>query len=324
MEMINSLLLLRFKKESTAMKIDFDGIQAYVRIAELGGFNKAAADLHLTQTALTRRLQKLEAYLGVRLLDRTTRSVELTVVGREFLPQAQRMVKEMTTAFARLKDVSNLTSGNVTLAAIHTMAAYTLPTVIRKYVDRYPGNRIRMIDGSATEVRQAVLQGVAEFGVSIQLDRHPELVEVPILKEPFVLFCCEGHPFSRRKSVAWTDLSASELIMIGGQSVNRVLIDYQLTRKRISMESHYEVQHLSTAIGLVSAGVGVAILPFSSIQDGVQSAVCRVPLVAPVISRTLVLMRKKASTLSPAAKAFFELLTDELTPSVTLTRRPRV
>ena len=69
------------------MKIDFDGIQAFVLTAELGSFSKAAERLHLSQTALTRRMQKLEAYLGVRLLDRTTRSVQLTVVGRDFRRQ---------------------------------------------------------------------------------------------------------------------------------------------------------------------------------------------------------------------------------------------
>ena len=80
------------------MKVDFDGIQAFVAIAELGGFSRAAEQLHVTQTALTRRVQKLEAYLGLRLLDRTTRFVELTVVGREFLPQAKSIVNEMTAA----------------------------------------------------------------------------------------------------------------------------------------------------------------------------------------------------------------------------------
>ena len=74
------------------MKIDFDGIQAFVAIAELGGFSKAAEYLHVTQTALTRSLQKLEAYLDLRLLDRTTRYVELTAVGREFLPHAKLIV----------------------------------------------------------------------------------------------------------------------------------------------------------------------------------------------------------------------------------------
>lgn len=298
------------------MKIDFDGVQAFVLIAELGGFNKAADHLHLTQTALTRRLKKLETYLDVKLLDRTTRSIELTVVGREFLPQAQRLVSEMTTAFGRLKDVSRMTVGNLTLAVIPTMAAQTLPAVIKKYVDIHPGNRIKIIDGTASEVRQAVLDGQAEFGINIQMDRHPDLVEVPILKEPYMLFCRAGHPFSERKSVTWAELIATELIMIGGQSANRVLIDYQLTKKRISLLNHYEVQHLSTAIGLVSAGVGVAILPFSTIQADGQDEVRRISLVGPVISRTLALIRKKNTSLSPAANAFYELLTEELALSL--------
>jgi len=88
------------------MKIDFDGVQAFVVVAELGGFNRAARELHVSQTALTRRIQKLESYLGLKLLDRTTRRVELTAVGRDFLPQARAMVQEMTAAVERLKDMS--------------------------------------------------------------------------------------------------------------------------------------------------------------------------------------------------------------------------
>ena len=66
------------------MKIDFDGVQAFVVIADLGSFSRAAQHMHITQTALTRRVQKLETYLGLKLLDRTTRRVELTPIGREF------------------------------------------------------------------------------------------------------------------------------------------------------------------------------------------------------------------------------------------------
>ena len=80
------------------MKFDFDGVQAFVAVADLAGFGKAARELHITQTALTRRIQKLEAYLGLKLLDRTTRRVDLTAVGRDFLPQARSIVQEMTSA----------------------------------------------------------------------------------------------------------------------------------------------------------------------------------------------------------------------------------
>ena len=183
------------------MKIDFDGIQAFVLTAELGSFSKAAERLHLTQTALTRRMQKLEAYLGVRLLDRTTRSLQLTAVGREFLPQAARMVADMTAAVERLKDMSRLGRGSITMASIPTMAHHALPLVIRRYAQKYPSNRIRIIESGAFDVSRAVLNGQAEFGITLELERHADLLEEPVLQEPFMFFCREGHPLAGRSAI---------------------------------------------------------------------------------------------------------------------------
>ncbi len=212
------------------MKIDFDGIQAFVLVAELGGFSRAADHLHLTQTALTRRIQKLEAYLAVRLLDRTTRSVQLTAVGRDFLPQARRLVDEMTSAVERLKDMSRLGTGNVAIASIPTMAHHTLPEVIRTYIKEHPGNRIRIIESNASDVARAVLFDQAEFGITIQLERHADLVEEPVMREPFMFFCLDEHPLSNRKSVTWSELGEADLILVSGLSGNRALLDYQLAK----------------------------------------------------------------------------------------------
>lgn len=176
------------------------------------------------------------------------------------MPHAQRMVSEMTLAVSHLKDSSRLTKGSITIASIPTMANYTLPAVIRKYAECYPGNRILVIDASAQEVRDAVLRGQAEFGINIPLDRHPDLVEQPLLQEPFVFFCRQDHPFCQRQSVTRSDLRKAVLIVISGLSGNRSLLDYQLAMRRINASGVYEVQHLSTAIGLVAAGVGTAIL----------------------------------------------------------------
>jgi DNA-binding transcriptional LysR family regulator len=297
------------------MKIDFDGIQAFVLIAELGGFGKAAERLHLTQTALTRRIQKLESYVGVRLLDRTTRSVQLTAVGREFLPQAGRIVTDMTVAVGRLKDMSRLGQGNITMASIPTMAHHALPSVIRKYAKRYPGNRIRIVESGAFEVNRAVLHDQAEFGLTLELERHAELVEERVLREPFAFFCREEHPLGGRKAVTWKDLKEAELIMMSGLSGNRVLLDLHLARNRLSLNGAYEVEHLSTAIGLVSAGVGTAILPFSTIQVGTYPGVRRIPLVGPIIRRTVILIRRKGVSLSPATEIFYRMLAEQLAPA---------
>jgi len=294
------------------MKIDFDGFQAFVVIAEVGGFGKAAEHLHLTQTALTRRIQKLESYLGVRLLDRTTRSVQLTQVGREFLPQAARMVTDMTLAVGRLKDMSRLGKGNITMASIPTMAHHALPAVIERYAQRYPGNRIRIIESRAFEVTRSVLNDQAEFGITLQLERHAELAEEPVLQEPFMYFCREGHALGERASITWKDLKQEELIMVSGLSGNRALLDHQLARQRLNLTGAYEVEHISTAIGLVAAGVGTAILPASTVQEGTYPRVRRVALVVPVVKRTVTLIRRKGVTLSPASEIFYRMLAAQL------------
>lgn len=290
------------------MKIDFDGVQAFVVVAELGGFNKAARELHVTQTALTRRVQKLEAYLGLKLLDRTTRRVELTAVGREFLPQARAIVQEMTAAVEQLKDMSRRSTGHFTLACIPSMSSHLLPRVMRRYAELYPGNRIRLLDGSSHEVRNAVLGGQAELGIAVHGEKHPDLAESVLFADELVLLCRSPHALEERKSVPWSDLRDTELIGISSFTATRVFMDYQLAKQGIRLQGHYEVQHHATAINLVAAGVGSAILPSSAFEEGDRPGVRKIPLTQPTVKRKVSLLRTRHGGLSPAAQAFHDLL----------------
>lgn len=290
------------------MKIDFDGVQAFVLVAELGGFNKAAQALHITQTALTRRIQKLEAYLDVRLLDRTTRRVELTAMGRDFLPQARNIVQDMTSAVERLKDMSQRSRGNFTLACIPSMSSHVLPEVIRRYAARYPGNRIRLLDGSSHEVRDAVLGGQAELGIAVQSEKHGDLSETVLFSDPLTFICRTPHPLESRKSVTWNDMREADLIGVSSFMATRILMDYQLAKRGIRLHGNFEVQHHATAVNLVAAGVGSAILPSSTFQEGDRPGVRKIPLVEPTVKRKVVVLKLQRATLSPAAQAFAELL----------------
>lgn len=290
------------------MKIDFDGVQAFVAIAELGGFNKAAENLHVTQTALTRRIQKLESYLGLKLLDRTTRYVELTAVGREFLPQARAIVNEMTRAVDRLKDMSKNAKGSFTLACVPTMAAHILPNLIHRYAALFPNNRIRLLDATSYEVRDAVFSCRAEVGIGIHGEQHPDIVETPLFSDPLMFFCRESHPLSAMQSVTWSDMSGADLIVVSNLTATRIFMDYQLAKRGISLHGSYEVQHHATAISLVAAGIGCAILPDSTLKEGDRVGVRKIPLVSPVVKRNVILIQRKNTSLSPAAEAFCKLI----------------
>ena len=289
------------------MKVDFDGLQAFVCVAELGSFVKAAQQLHLTQTALTRRIQKLESLLDTRLLDRTTRKVELTTTGRDFLPQARHLVLDAQRTLERVRDKTRTGQGHFTLACVPSLTTHVLPQLIKAYVQNHPGNTLRLHDASSHDVRAAVLDGQAELGIAINGEPHAELEEIALFEDPLTLLCATPHPLQDRATVGWTDLQGVDLIVVSSFMATRMFLDYQLAQRGIRLSGHYEVQHHATAINLVAAGVGCAILPASTFENGDRPNVVKIPLTGPVVKRRVTLLRRKPASLSPAAEAFHAL-----------------
>lgn len=290
------------------MNVDILGLEAFLAIAQHGRFTKAARALHITQTALTRRLQHFEEALGVRLVERTTRSVALTPLGETFLPRARRLLGELTAALVEIRETGRAERGDVAIACVPTVGIQYLPRVIQEYAERHPGNRIQIYDHASSGVIDAVLRREVEFGITVAGAQHPELTSHPLLEDRFVLICREDHALAARKRIAWRKLEGHPLVFVGTESGNRPLLDAALADEQTALQVHYEVQRSSTAVGLVAAGVAAAVVPELAIQRGAYPNVRVIPLFDPVVTRSLVLVTRKSAQLSPAAKALFELL----------------
>jgi len=297
------------------MKIDTLGVQAFIAIADHGSFQKAAEKLHITQTALTRRLQNLEALLGVKLVERTTRSVALTGIGREFLPQGRRLLSDLATALTEIRETGKAQRGDVSIACVPTVGVQYLPRVIQEYSVRHPNNRIKILDHASSGVAEAVLRREAEFGINIGGPHHPELASLPLLEDRFVLICRDDHPLAKRRKLSWKQLEPHPLIFVGAVSGNRPLLDSALGARNLKLQSHYEVQRSSTAVGLVAEGVAAAIVPSLAMQRGAYPGIRIVALTDPVVSRTLVLVSRKTAQLSPAAQALYDMISRQARPA---------
>jgi DNA-binding transcriptional LysR family regulator len=293
------------------MQYELVDIRSFVKIAELGSFHQAADQLHISQPALTRRIKKLEEGLGTALLDRTTRRVSLTSVGRDFLPKARRLLDDFEDSILNIKELAERQVGQVTLACIPTAAFYFLPSVIRLYNQQYPQIRIRLLDLSANEGLEAVLRGEADFGINMMSGQHPDIEFHALVKEPFVLACRRDHELASRKSVKWTELAGHQLIGVGRLSGNRMLLDNALAGLPWRLKWFYEVQHLSTSLGLVEAGLGISVMPSLAMPAGEHPTLVSVPLIEPVVDRTLGLVTRRGSSLSPAAEKFVAILLEQ-------------
>lgn len=294
------------------MKLPTDGVQAFVLIAELGSYHRAAEALGLTQTALTRRIQKLEGFLGLTLLDRTTRTVRLSSVGGEFLPLATRLIADFTHGIERLRTTSRLSVGDVTVATLQSVAFRQLPGVLSAYAHDYPQNRVQILERSGVLVTEAVRQGEADFGIHIQQEDDADLVEDRLMRDPLVLVCHRAHPLARAGTIRWADLSGVDLITLGGASGNRRLIEAELTAAGLPARGRFVVESTPSAIALVSAGVGGAILPAASKATSIVDELVEVLLTEPVIHRTISLVRRRNVSLTPAASAFYKMLKGRL------------
>nr|MDP2191969.1 LysR family transcriptional regulator [Rhodoferax sp.] len=290
------------------MNFDLPDLRAFVAVAKLGSFRAAAAELHLSQSALSRRIEKLEGALGVRLFHRTTRKVDMTTVGREFSYRATDILNSLEQSLMGIRNVAAHVSGEVTIACIPSAVRYFLPRILKAYHERYPQILVRIIDQGANEVLTTVLRQEADFGLNYIGTQEPDLEFEPILKEPFVVACRPEHPLARKKKVTWADLQAYDYMSVTKASGNRFLLDLALADNPERPRWYCEAQHVSTLVSLVEAGLGVAAVPRLSMPPDGHLTLISVPLVEPVITRTVGLIRRRGRPLSPAAQQLYDQL----------------
>ena len=279
-------------------------------MAELASFRKAAEAIRLSQPAFSRRIEKLEAALGVRLLDRTTRRVNLTAVGRDFDRKVQQLLDDLNATLLGIRGVGATRMGEVTIACVPSTVYYYLSQVISRYHERYPKVRVKLFDASADEVLSAVARGEADFGLNFIGAQESDIEFKPLREERFVAACRRDHPIAAKKRVRWSELSAYDYISVGKTSGNRLLLDQALANVPGRPHSIYEAQHVTTLLGLVQAGLGVVAVPALAMPGADHPLLVSVPLVEPVITRKVGLIRRKGRSLSPAAQQLYEFFSE--------------
>jgi hypothetical protein len=300
------------------MNFDLADLRAFLAVSDLGSFRAAAEILHLSQSAVSRRVDKLEDALGVELLTRTTRKIELTTIGRAFVHKARNVMLELESALIGIQDVAERLSGEVTLACVPSAVGYFLPSVFNEYHKRYPGIRIRVLDESSSDVLLAVTRGDADFGVTYVGTQESDIHFLPLIEEAFVLACPSEHPLAKSKVVAWKDINEHGYIALAQGSGNRFLVDQALAGSLERPRWFCEVSHVPALVSLVMAGLGVGVVPRMALPPDGHEGLAAIPLVEPKVSRKLGLISRRGRPLPAAAQILYDMLV-----SKTIKKNPR-
>lgn len=304
------------------MRTDYLGLEAFVAVADLGSFRRAANSLNLSQTALSHRIRKLEDDLGMELFIRTTREVSLTKEAQAVLPEVRQGLKALRDACASLSETGSGRGGRLSFACLPTLSYYYLPSVLHAFSERYPDIVVRLEDRPVGRVYEMVQAGEVEFGISIVGARQWDLEIREIYTESYALYVREDDPLARQGSVARADLEGRVFAQISTQSTNRQLVDEALGDYRDRYVWRYQVQNAAMALTLVAEGAAITILPALMASLGWQGLV-PLPFRDVEMTRTLGLVTRRGASLSAPAQHLIGLLERKLDQRGTVTAPSR-
>ena len=282
-------------------------LQAFLMLDECRHFTRAAERCHLSQSAFSVVIRKLEAAVGARLVDRDTRNVTLTSEGTLFVTVARALLTDLDVAFTDMGDFIARRKGRVALAVLPSLAANALPAVIAEYKRSYPGITVQLFDALSDQCLHLLRQGKVDLALTAPGASLAEFSTRTLCSDPFYLVCRNDHALARKRKVKLKDLAGCELIHLAPSSSVRQHVE-QLTRGIAVRHSGLEVEHLSTVAGLIRHGLGVSLVPELTLFQFRSMDLVAVPLDTDVVARPILIVQHKERPLSNAAQGMLELI----------------
>ena len=291
--------------------MDLASLEAFLAIADSGGFSAAGERLHLTQPAVSKRIASLEQQLRVRLFDRLGREIGLTEAGRALLPRAYQILGVLDDTRRALTNLNGEISGRLTLATSHHIGLHRLPPLLRAFTRAHPQVALDIQFLDSEVAYEEVLHGRAELAVITLAPETREPVHaVAVWDDPLDFVAAPEHPLARNGAVTLADVALHPAVFPGGNTFTHHIVQGLFQAQGLTPNIAMSTNYLETIKMMVSIGLAWSALPQTMIDS--QVVVLRVQDVQ--LSRQLGYVVHGGRTLSRAAQAFIGLLDAQTTP----------
>jgi DNA-binding transcriptional LysR family regulator len=295
-------------------EMEFRQLEAFVAAADEGGITRAAARLHVVQSAISASLRRLEAELGAPLFERRARGVDLTDAGRALLPHARAALAAADAGREAVDAVRAGLRGVVRLGIMQSQSPpgsrVSVPRLLRDFRDRHPGVELRIghMSGGSAEMAQHVAEGTLDLAfVALPGGAAPPGVELtPLASEPIAVICPVGHRLSSRPSVSLADLAGEPLVETPRGWGTRFVSERAFAAAGIERTPEFEINDISTILDLVRNDLALTLLPASFVAD--DPSLVAVPLVPATRRFEIALARPSARRPGAAAAALADVI----------------
>jgi DNA-binding transcriptional LysR family regulator len=302
-------------------------LRSLISVAETGSFTRAAARLFVTQSTLTSTIQQLESSVGVKLFDRTTRTVTTTPAAMRFCEQAERLLRDFDTMIGDLHALSESAQGSLRIATAPSVLSWLLAPALNGFRAAYPNVTLSLRDAGSQDIERRVLEGEVDFGIASAQSGHSELNYSPLFKDRYGVVCSPDHPLAGLQGpLHWSQVAAFQSTMVGLASDTNVGSLHRATMHRFDLADCPEEVSSSTSLyALLALGNRFSILPVLTAQTHQLETLVFRDLIEPVVHRNVYLITRKLRSLSPSAQRLQEALLatlDQLTLPKGLERVP--
>ncbi|MGH9057045.1 MAG: LysR family transcriptional regulator [Acidimicrobiales bacterium] len=292
--------------------MDLRQLRALIAIADRGSFSAAAASLHTVQSNVSGHVARLEAELGVQLVDR--QAGQLTEEGHAVVDRGRRIVAELDAAVADVAALRHDVVGTVRIGMIGTTARWLAPLVIDRTASSHPKVKLVIGDGTSATLEPHLASGALDAAVLNLPQINPDLVERPLFDEDLVLVVPADHPLAARGQVQVSDLARLRLLLPAPGSAFREEIDEACVPAGVSLTPRAELDGVRLMASLTLSGYGPSILPATALS-GALEGFSRVS-VEGLHRRTVGLVLRRRSRPSAPARAVLAVLDEVVAANI--------
>jgi DNA-binding transcriptional LysR family regulator len=289
--------------------MELEALKVFCDLASLRSFSKAARANDLSQPTVTRLVRQLEERLGGSLIDRSTRPLKLTELGREYYAGCKRLLEQYAELEASLRDGQAEIARTVRVAAIYSVGLWDMGQYVERFEKRLPGARVRIDYLHPRLVYERVLDGTADLGLVSYPSPTRELDVLSWREEEMVVACPPDHPLADLRAVAPAKLDGQRFVAFDKELVIRRKVDRFLRDHGAEVEVTAEFDNIETIKNGIEAGAGLALLPEPTVRQEVRAGTLRaVRFDGCRLMRPLGIIHRRNQPLSRATQDFIELL----------------
>ena len=285
-------------------------VEGFLETARHRNLSRAAEALHVTQPALTARIQSLDSELGTALFVRGRHGMDLTDAGRAFLPYAERAIERPGRRGEPADGASPRWDGELVLGAAPAVSTYVLPALLVRYARDFPNVRLVVRTGHSEEILELAVRREIDLGLVREL-RHPDIEALPLYEDELVLVAAGSHRFGDRTTVGVHELEDARLILFDRTSSYYELTNAFFREAGVAPSGIMELDNIDAAKQMVGQGLGVALLPHTSVASELADGRLRaidIEGAAPIRRRMVAIRRRDIGPPSGPVAGFLAVL----------------